>query len=408
MPNTIPSPNMNMPVPVPGVDPGPDWAINISSCYSILDGHNHTNLSGVQIPSAGININADLPFNSNNATLLRSSRYVSQSSVLNTGADITCVYVKGGDLYYTNAGAVAVQLTVGNSPNAGIGNITGLPSTPNGGAGVAWVNASSTFQFSTDSGVSGSGANIDVGTVIIRYPGSYPTPSGNFIALEAPTTLSTGYAFTLPAATPASSGALLTSTTGGILSYTNVDNSTITITSNQLVAQTVVAGGITSTQIAAGAVGTTQLATAAVGTTQLASNAVTTAKITSGSITTATLASNLAIPGSNVTINSLSAVTMAGSAGSSFKIIRGGVNSSGSLVLGENFSSSRASTGNYVLNFASNQFSGTPVVVGNGSDATGIVFSVTASSSTSANIQILTNAGGFVNAPFVFMAIGPT
>lgn len=57
------SPNMGMTIPTPGVTPGPTYATNISNDLSIIDAHNHTAGNGVQVPTAGININAVLPFN---------------------------------------------------------------------------------------------------------------------------------------------------------------------------------------------------------------------------------------------------------------------------------------------------------------------------------------------------------
>ena len=49
MPNTLPSPYMGMPVPVPGVDPGPDWAQNIVASLGIADAHDHSTGKGAPI-----------------------------------------------------------------------------------------------------------------------------------------------------------------------------------------------------------------------------------------------------------------------------------------------------------------------------------------------------------------------
>ena len=80
MSNTTISPNMGLPVPVVGTDPGPDWANNINACLSVIDQHNHTSGQGVPIPSAGLNINSDLPFNNNNGISYRSVRFFSQGA----------------------------------------------------------------------------------------------------------------------------------------------------------------------------------------------------------------------------------------------------------------------------------------------------------------------------------------
>lgn len=49
MANTTTSPNMGMPVPVVGTDPGPDWANNINACLSIIDSHNHSTGQGAPV-----------------------------------------------------------------------------------------------------------------------------------------------------------------------------------------------------------------------------------------------------------------------------------------------------------------------------------------------------------------------
>jgi hypothetical protein len=60
MPNTTTSPFMGMPVPVVGVDPGPDWANDNNSCLSIIDSHNHTTGNGAPL-SGLIPIGAVIP-----------------------------------------------------------------------------------------------------------------------------------------------------------------------------------------------------------------------------------------------------------------------------------------------------------------------------------------------------------
>ena len=63
---------MSMPIPVVGVDPGPDYAENLNAALLILDTHDHSPGKGVAITPAGINITSDLPFGGFNATALRS------------------------------------------------------------------------------------------------------------------------------------------------------------------------------------------------------------------------------------------------------------------------------------------------------------------------------------------------
>src|SRR5271165_3668054 len=111
---------MNLPIPVPGTDPGPDYANNINAAFTILDGHTHSPGSGVQIGVSGLNINGDLPFNNHNATLLRSTRYQVQGSTFSVAADVGALYVTGVDLYYRDISGNNVRITQS-------GNVAGTP-----------------------------------------------------------------------------------------------------------------------------------------------------------------------------------------------------------------------------------------------------------------------------------------
>ncbi len=208
--NVIISPNMNLPVPVVSVDPSPDWAQNINACLSTIDGHNHAANSGVQINPDGININTDLPFNGNNAISLRSVRFTPNLTPIALPADIGCLYEAGVDLYYTDGNGVIIRITAGGAVTGATGTITGLPS---GTASAAYVALSGTFVFQQ---ATSTAANMDIGTLILRYPGSYPAPTGNYIALEVPSSISSGYSLTLPSI-PSQTEVLTLNTSGQIV-----------------------------------------------------------------------------------------------------------------------------------------------------------------------------------------------
>src|SRR5271170_7092547 len=54
---------MGIVMPTVGVDPGPGYATTVDTALFVtVDQHNHTAGKGVQVPTAGININADLAF----------------------------------------------------------------------------------------------------------------------------------------------------------------------------------------------------------------------------------------------------------------------------------------------------------------------------------------------------------
>lgn len=251
MANEINTPNMNLPNPVPSVAPGPEWAQDIANCLTIVDSHNHAPGSGVPINPDGININADLPFNNiNNITQLRSVNFT-PTSIAAAAPDLGCIYVQGVDLYYNDESGNKIQITSGGSVNSGAGSINGLPS---GTASATYLPIPGTFQWQQSTSTA---ANMDAATLIVRYPGSYPTITGNGIAIQAPSSLSSAYALTLPALPAANNTFLTIGTTGTIASAITIDNSTLTIDTNVLEVAT---GGIGTTQIADGAVTSAKLA----------------------------------------------------------------------------------------------------------------------------------------------------
>lgn len=214
MSNFFLTPNMNLVVPVWGVDPGPDWANNLNASLSIVDSHTHNPGSGVQITPGGLNINSDLSFQTNNAINLNSVRFQNLGSALSSSSpNIGCLYQVNGDLYYNDTASHQIRITQSGAVTGATGTITGLPS---GTAGAAYSPGTGTFVFSQ---ATSTGANLDVGSLVIRYPGSYPTPSGNYIILEAPTSLASGYSITLPSL-PAQTNVMTLGTDGAMSSVT--------------------------------------------------------------------------------------------------------------------------------------------------------------------------------------------
>ncbi len=129
---------MNLTIPTVSVTSGPLYATEINSAFDVIDAHNHTPGFGAPVPSNGLSINADLPFNAFNATLLRSTRYSVQASPLSTGTDLACLYSSGsstGELYWNDALGNQVKITSGGSVNvSGSGNITGMGNDSSGSA----------------------------------------------------------------------------------------------------------------------------------------------------------------------------------------------------------------------------------------------------------------------------------
>ena len=200
MPNFLLSPNMNLPIPVPGVDPGPDYANNLNSSLTLIDQHNHSPGYGVQINPSGLDINADLSFNSNNATDMRSVRFSSQGSPLALVTDLDCIYVSGVDLWYNDGNGNQVKITNNGSVNATTSGIFDPPASAEFVAGTLVVDADVNTP-----------ANIQVASVLLGNN----VANSKFLTLQPPNAMAANYSITLPAL-PASTSPLQIDSSGNI------------------------------------------------------------------------------------------------------------------------------------------------------------------------------------------------
>lgn len=234
---------MNLPVPISGQDPGPDYALNINAAFAQIDSHNHSPTQGVQINPNGLNINADLPMGNNNLTLVRSIRFTAQSSAIGLATDLGCLYEAGVDLYYNDGNGNQIRITQSGAVSGATGTITGLPS---GTASASYSAGKFTFQSATN-----TAANMDVQSIILRNSGA----SSNGLTLSAPT-LSTNFTLTLPQVPSQNATFMQMDTSGNITAVSTADGigSTMTSTGANAVAatrtratgSTVAAGGVAS------------------------------------------------------------------------------------------------------------------------------------------------------------------
>lgn len=105
---------MNLSLPVPSVTSGPTWAENVNTALTTVDSHDHSAGKGTQVPTAGLNINANLTMNSSALTEVKSVNLDSQNSSL-PATNVQAIYSVNGDLYYNNNSGTPVQITQGSS-----------------------------------------------------------------------------------------------------------------------------------------------------------------------------------------------------------------------------------------------------------------------------------------------------
>ncbi len=206
MPDVTITPNMNIPVPVPSVAPGPEWANSIVADMSVIDSHDHSAGKGVQVTPDGLDINADLPIGENNLTEVRTVRFTSQSAALSDPTDLGCLYEVNADLYYNDGAGNQVRITQSGTVTGSTGTITGLPS---GTASAAYSAGTFTFQSATS-----TPATMAVGPVAIGRQ----VASSKTVTLTPNAGQASNYDITFPAALPAADNYTTLDNTGA-LSY---------------------------------------------------------------------------------------------------------------------------------------------------------------------------------------------
>lgn len=238
MPTT---PLMGLPISIIGVDTGLTWEQNLNSALNRIDQHNHTSGNGNQVLPGGININSDLSFQTQNATDLRTARFIPQSMPITAAApDQNCIYVcvSGGnnELFYNDSEGNQVQLTAGGLVNATASGIS------SGTASALFISNVLVVNADTNTPANIQGASLLLGNNVAN---------SKYLTLSPPAAMAADYTLTLPVLP-------------GALSFVSLD------TSGNFGVSVAVAGGITASNIAAGTITTTQIAAATVRDSNLA------------------------------------------------------------------------------------------------------------------------------------------
>ena len=247
------SPNMSLPIPGVGSEGSPNYALDLNASLTLIDQHDHSSGRGVQVTPSGLNINANLSFQTNAATALGYASFNPQAAPITSV--LQSLYVAPGtesppaqDLWYTDSNGTAIQLTSGGTVNATIGSLPGES------------YAAGTFFWKQGSG-STTPANFDIGSITLR-PNSPATSFG--VILGPPSAIASQYNVSLPLL-PASARVLSIDNSGvmatgiaGTVQAVDLDTSSVTTAkiADQNVTQVKLAPrAITNTTVAAGGVG---------------------------------------------------------------------------------------------------------------------------------------------------------
>lgn len=240
MANTISS-NMNLVIPGVGTEPGPTYASDVNASLTLIDGHNHSSGSGVQITPAGININADLTIGSNNLISARSLRFAPQGSAISGPSDLGCLYEVTNDLFYNDGLGNQIRLTQGGSIAGTSGSIANLVSP----ASASYVSISSTFVWQS---AANTPANMDAASYVLRNL----VANSKGLTLSPPAAMAADYSIVLPSL-PGSTQAVNIDSSGnmGTITYdaigqamTSTGANAIAATRTRATGTTVGAGGV--------------------------------------------------------------------------------------------------------------------------------------------------------------------
>jgi hypothetical protein len=266
------SANMGLTIPIVGMTPGPEYADDLNDSLTIIDQHDHTPGLGVPITPGGININTDLTYNGQNATNLRSARFLTNGSPLAEVTDVGCLYESGVDLYYNDGSGNQIRITQSGGVAGTPGSISGLVAP----ASATYVPADGAFVWQS---AANTAADTDTRDLILRNA----TANSKGLTLTPPLAMGSDYTITMPAL-PGTQNIMTLDASGNIVATWNTDNSSLEVSSNSI---RVKANGIQGTMLNSNTVDNStlqytsnQLSIKAlgVGTSQIAAAAVTQAK----------------------------------------------------------------------------------------------------------------------------------
>lgn len=219
MPTPLSS-NMNLPIPIPTVTEGAQYAYDEQSCFNAIDAHNHTTGQGAQIPTGGLNINANLPMNNYGLLNTQLVNLQAQGSISTNGS----LFRISDDLYFKDGAGNNVRIT--QSGSVAVSGAIGFTGLPSGTASASYSAPAQSFIFES---ATNTPANVDMASAIIRPLSA----NANGITIGAPALLPADYSLELPSALPAITSLAQINATG-LIDYANADNSSLELVASVL------------------------------------------------------------------------------------------------------------------------------------------------------------------------------
>jgi hypothetical protein len=208
------TPNMGLVVPDDHTDTD-TWGLALNAAFGVsgggIDAHDHSTGKGVQVPSAGIGINADLSFA---AFALTTAKAITFSPVASASVATytNALFVDSAfNLYFRNSSGTNVQITAGNTINVSlVGGIGGDYAAVS--ALLSYVDASRDYLFQQE-GSPRPWAGIETGDIHLYEKAA---SISNAVTLKSPSALASAYTVTWPAVLPANTQPV-TMTPAGVL-----------------------------------------------------------------------------------------------------------------------------------------------------------------------------------------------
>jgi hypothetical protein len=220
---------MGLITPVPSADIGA-WGTKLNTLFGQVDAHDHTAGKGVQVPTGGINIDADMAWNGKALTNLGKLAF-SSVAALTSGAISLFVNIADNELYWRTAAGANVKMTNGAGLNMSlVGGIGGDYSTA--GATLAYDDSNKRYTFKTQTS---TWARLASGPVRIY---EFNTNESVYVEHAVDATLAAPYTVTWPAALPGSQAAMQVTAAGAVV-FSNTFTSAITATEYKLSANAV-------------------------------------------------------------------------------------------------------------------------------------------------------------------------